>query len=302
MTLILEEASLPAPMWATTRALRFVGKPLPKAAAKALLSPPALFAGGVDTRDTFDHAVQSLAEYGVLTAGSDSLTLTPAASVIGIDDYGAFCDLLRAAVLSSDRNEGLGTTREGRGPREFVRALCWFLCRDPLAEPVGWTEVSRAQSHSGVVAFPALPGLSPIINSNRWNRFVYWALALGFAEVAVSGTEGRRIIPDCTRAVGRTIRKQWPVGKQIDGHEVVAAVLRELPVLQGGAYSRDLGLAQPDRLSSALSFALLSAVDRGWIDLQQPSDAPRDIFAVDPDVVGGARRITYIVVREGLDG
>ncbi len=302
MTLILEEASLPAPMWATTRALLFIGKPVPTADAEALLSPPALFAGGADTRDTFDHAVQSLAEYGVLTAGSDSLTLTPAASTIRVDDYGAFCDLLRAAVLSGERNEGLGTTREGRGPREFVRALCWFLCRDPLDEPVSWAEVSRAQSQSGIAAFPALPGLSPIMNSNRWNRFVYWALALGFAEVAISASEGRRIIPDCTRAVGRTIRKRWPVGKQIDGHEVAATVLREIPVLPGGAYSRDLGLPQPDRLSPALSFALLSAADRGWIELQQPSDAPRDVFAVDPDVAGGARRITYVAVREGLDG
>ncbi|MBO3752586.1 hypothetical protein J5X84_41595 [Streptosporangiaceae bacterium NEAU-GS5] len=302
MTLILEEASLPAPMWAVTRALLFMGKPLAMPDAKVLLSPPALFAGGADSRSTFDYAVQSLAEYDILTTSSGSLSLTPAASEIRIDDYGAFCDLLRTAVLSGERNEGLGATREGRGPREFVRALCWFLCRDPLDDPVSWTEVSRTQSQSGIVAFPALPGLSPFANGNRWNRFVYWALALGFAEFAVSGTQGQRIIPDCTRAVARSIRKRWPVGAQIDGHEVVATVLSELPVLPGGTYSRDLGLAQPDRLSPALSFALLSATDRGWIELQQPSDAPRDIFAVDPDVAGGARRITYVVVREGLDG
>ncbi|MFI5897674.1 protein DpdG [Actinoplanes sp. NPDC051513] len=302
MTLILEEAALPAPMWATTRALLFIGKPLLTADAKAMLSPPALFPGEADTRETFDQAVQSLTEYGVLTVNSESLTLTPAASTIRIDDYGAFCDLLRAAVFSDERNQGLGTTREGRGPREFVRALCWFLCREPLNEPISWNEVSAAQSQPGIPALPALPGLTPIRNSNRWNRFVYWALALGFAEIAASGSEGRRIIPDCTRAVGRTIRKGWPVGKQIEGHDVVATVLRELPVLPGGAYSRELGFAQPDRLSPALSLALLSAADRGWIELQQPSDAPRDVFAVDPDVAGGARRITYVVVRERLDG
>jgi hypothetical protein len=208
-------------------------------------------------------------------------------------------------VLAVERNDGLGTTREGRGPREFVRALCWFLCRDPADEPVSSSSYSAAQSQPGVVPFPALPGLPPIGNSNRWNRFVYWALALGFAEVAVvgvAGAEGRRIIPDCTQAVGRTIRKLWPVGMQIEGHELVATVLRELPVLPGGAYSRALGLTQPDQLSSALSFALLSAADHGWIDLLQPSDAPRDIFAVDPDAASGSRRITYVVVREGLDG
>jgi len=302
MTLILEEASLPAPMWAVTRALLIMGKPMPAEDVKALVSPPALFADGTDSRETFDHAAQSLEEYGVLTPRSETLALAIHGSRIRLDDYSGFCDLLRTAVLAAERNDGLGTTREGRGPREFVRALCWFLCRDPADESVSSTSYSAVQSQPGVVPFPALPGLTPIANSNRWNRFTYWALALGFAEVAVFGAEGRRIIPDCTQAVGRTIRKLWPVGKQVEGHEVVAAVLRELPVLPGGAYSRALGLPQSDQLSSALSFALLSAADRGWIDLRQPSDAPRDIFAVDPDAASGTRRITYVVVREGLDG
>jgi len=302
MTLILEEASLPTPMWAVARTLLFADKPLPLAEARALLSPPALFPDGTDSRNTFDHACQSLQEYGVLDAISGSLTLTEQGKKLTLENYETFCHLLRTAVLSAERNTGIGTTREGRGPREFVRALSWFLCRDPLAESVSWTEVSKAQSQPDTVPFPSLPGLLPIANSNRWNRFTYWALALGFAEIAVLGSEGRRIIPDCTRAVGHTIRSLWPVGTQVDGHEAVAAVLSGLPVLPGGAYSRALGFPEPSRLSPALSFALLSAADRGWIELARPSDAPRDIFAVDPDAPGGVRRITYLVVKEGLDG
>lgn len=301
MTLLLDHASFPVPMWVITRALLFIRRPLAVDEARALLTPEALPEESETKRKTFDRAVNTLEEYGMLNVESGLLTLTPAASKIPVDNYAAFCDHLRVAMLSANRNSGLGTGTDG-GPREFVRALCWFLGRSPLADPLNY---ELAEAEAGPGAFPSLPDIPPFKNDTRWNRFQHWALALGFAEIAVTGADNR-LIPDCTRAVGRVIRGLWPVGEQIDSHELLVTVLRKLPVLPGGEFSRTLGLGppEPDRMSPALSFALLSAItdDRDWLELRAAADAPRDVFAIDPDAPGGVRRITYVVVKEGLDG
>ncbi|NBE85421.1 hypothetical protein [Micromonospora rubida] len=302
MTLLNDPASVPAPMWAVTRALLFLGKPVQIQDAKALMSPVSLFgdATAAEKDTTFEWAYKTLANYGTLTVIDNTLTLAPAAQALRVEDYSLFVDFLRGAILTDERNSGLADNPDLRGPRDLTRALAWFLARDPFGPALNWDEASDEQS---LRPFPAQPNVKPFSSSFRWDRFVYWSIGLGFAEPSVLGNDGRasRIIPDCTAAVGRTIRQLWPAKSRILGHEAEAALLRALPVLPGGAYSRELGIPGHDTLSPALSFALLSAAGRGWVDLRQHDDAPRDIVLIDPDTAAGRRRVTELVVLEEID-
>jgi hypothetical protein len=302
MTLLNDPASMPAPMWAVTRALLFLDKPVQIQDAKALMSPVSLFgdASAAEKDTTFEWAYKSLADYGILNVVNDTLTLAPAARALRVDNYLLFVDFLRNAILTDERNSGIADNPDQRGPRDLTRALAWFLARDPFGPALNWSEASDEQS---LHPLPAQPDVKPFSNDLRWDRFVYWSIGLGFAETSILGNDGRasRILPDCTTAVGRTIRQLWPAMSRIAGNEAVESLLRALPVLPGGAYSRELGIAGPDTLSPALSFALLSAAGRGWVDLRQKDDAPRDIVLIDPDTAAGRRRVTELVVLEEID-
>ena len=149
------------------------------------------------------------------------------------------------------------------GPKDLVRALAWFLTLRRVHST--WPgEVTRQQK--GV--FPSHVG-NPIVNDVRWNRFVYWAPALGFASRALlenerSGQRQIRLVPDCTVAVRRTdFGRRGRRGRVSTPRDAIDRITKELPVLPGGRYSRSLGLpASPTSVASSLSFALLCGTTR----------------------------------------
>jgi len=305
MALLNDPASMPEPMWAVTRALLFLGRPTRVQDVEALMSPPSLFEGtaAAEKDHTFDNAYKTLADYDIVTGTDDMLVLSPRCRRVRIDSYAGYTDLLRAAVLDPERNSGLADNADQHGPRDLTRALAWFLARDPLSAPLGWDEASAEQSNPVRPPFPGLIGAMPFVNDFRWNRFVYWSTGLGLASPSILRTEGTatRIIPDCTAAVGRVIRQLWPTGKRVAAHQAVEDITAALPVLPGGDFSRALGIPESESLSPALSFAVLSAADRGWIELGQQDDAPRDVVLLDPDAASDRRRVTELVVKEIAD-
>lgn len=183
MTLINQGASLPAPMWAVVRFLLSVGGEYPTERAQALLCPPSLLpdeeARAKD--DTFRYAIKSLQELGLVSTGEAQLSLAPVVRKLSPADLGSFSDLLCRAVLDPDRNVSLSKTADHTGPKNLVRALAWFLTCDPFT-PLGLGEVTQLQ----IDAFPSLQK-DPIVNNVRWDRFIYWAPALGFASPSLLG-------------------------------------------------------------------------------------------------------------------
>ena len=174
------------------------------------------------------------------------------------------------------------TRTKDAGAKDLVRALAWFLTLDAFT-PLGLDDVTQLQES----AFPAQLG-NPIVNDVRWNLFVYWAPALGFAAQSLLDKDlGQRLVPDCTVAVRRTVLAIWPKGERIDAADAIDRIIEELPVLPGGRYSRMLGLPAPATdVASSLSSALLRG-DHEWISLEQRSDAARDVFLTDPDAASG---------------
>jgi hypothetical protein len=294
MVLLNDPASLPTPMWAVARFLLTVPGQVPIERTQSLLSPAALLPPEKRNADkTFPWAVDTLRTLGIVTTDNDLLDIAEHTRAVPPDDFAGFTDLLRRCVLDPARNAGVGDNGDQTGSKDLVRALAWFLTLDPLSS-YAFDEVEQLQND----AFTAEIG-SPFVNKFRWDRFVYWAPALGLAASSLLSGEGRsaRIGPDCTVAVRRTVLSLWNEGEHVDADRAVARLLEELPILPGGRYSTELGLApSTSAVSPALSFALLCGHDQAWIRLDTRSDAARDIVLVDPATVTGTRRVTGMTV------
>ena len=123
MTLINEPASFPSHRYGLwSRFLLSVGGQYPAERARAMLCPPSLLPEETRAKDeTFNRAVRTLQDLGLVTVDGDDLSLAPVArSCPG--DLDGFADLLRRAVLEPDRNTGLTEKRrsdraERPGPR-----------------------------------------------------------------------------------------------------------------------------------------------------------------------------------------
>lgn len=273
MALINEGASFPSFMWAVVRLLLVLGGKADAESAKLLLTPPTLLAG--ETKE-FSMAVKSLADLGVVADDDEVVELTSAARALSPDDIAGFNGLLRHAALDPARNEGLADSPDLDGPKDLVRALAWFLMRDPLV-PQGWESVAQFQRGAFASSLPP-----PFANEVRWGRFIYWAPALGFAAAPLIPKEGRSpLVPDCTVAVRETVLSLWREGQTVRASEAVDRIVEELPVLPGGRYSRMLGLTPPvGQVAASLSNALLAGEMDGWLVFSSPSDAD-NIFLVD---------------------
>lgn len=280
MALINEGASFPSYMWAVVRLLLASGGKLDEKTAKLLLTPPTLPAGETDE---YRNAVKTLSDLGVVTTTGGIVALTADAQVLSIDDVAAFNALLRRAALDPARNAGLAESDDLAGPKDLVRALAWFLTQDPET-PLDWDAVGHLQ----IGAFPSHLPLPFATNNSRWNRFVYWGPALGFAAQPLLDEGGSaKLVPDCTIAVRETVLSLWKKGQSVSPSDAAARIIKELPVLPGGSYSRSLGLAvSADEVSPSLSNALLTGDEAGWITLDRRADAGDVIFLTD---AGGTR-------------
>jgi len=275
---LINDASFPSYMWAVTRLLIASGGTMDEASARLLLTPPSLPAG--EGNEEYDIAVKTLAELGLVTRIGGTVELTPPARMLLIDDVAGFNAQLRTAALDPARNAGLADSPDLGGPKDLVRALCWFLLQD-VNTPLGWTEIEQLQ----VGAFPPPLPLPFADNASRWNRFVFWGPALGLAAPPLRDeSSAARLVPDCTVAVRETVLSLWKEGQSVRPSEANARILVELPVLPGGTYSRSLGLAPPpDAVSPSLSNALLTGDQVGWITLERRSDAVDVMFLLDSD-------------------
>lgn len=296
MAMLNVSASLPTPMWAVVRFLASTRSPVGREQARSLLSPPTLLGeNSKDSEETFDTAVRTLLDLGMISAeSSNRLGLSSNIASLSETDLATYTDVLRQTIFDPTRNTGLGDGDDQTGPRDLVRALAWFLTRDPLAPPLGWDDVARLQDG----ALPAHVG-NPIINDVRWGRFFYWAPALGFAAKPLFSGDGKgqKLVPDCTIAVKRVVLGHWQKGDRVDANEMMDRILEQLPVLPGGRFSRLLGLSAASHTASAsCSFALLCGHDQGWISLDRRSDAPRDLLLADHDAVSSTRRVTDVTI------
>lgn len=286
---LLNAASWPAPMWATIRLLAMKQRPIAMHEAKALLSPPTLPS---TAEDMFDQAVSTLQTLGLVDTDGEKISRAGAVADLDGTDYSAFIYALRNAVLHRDFNTDLGSNGNQDGPRDLVRALCWFLNQDPLQTSLNWDNVQQLQ----VDALKREVGPA-IINGNRWTRFNFWATALGFATTALpSQGTANHIVADCTYAVKQTVLSLWRPGSVVGAVDFLAQLREAMPVLPGGAYSIDVGLESPGETTAgpAISFALLRGVDEDWLSLERKADANHFLSVSDQDM----QRFSSVTIKD----
>jgi hypothetical protein len=288
MALINQGASLPSYAWAATRLLIAAGGKLDGDSARLMLTPPTLLRTGEN--DEYDVAVKTLTDLGIVRQAGADIELIDQAWLLAPDDVTGFGSLLRRAALDPARNAGLAESDNLDGPKDLVRALAWFLTRDP-AMPLDWDVVGNLQDG----AFPShLP--PPFANGVRWGYFMFWAPALGFAARSLLHESGPdQLVPDCTVAVRDTVLSLWSPGQSVRPGELIDRVQAELPVLPGGRYSRALGLdAGVERTSPVLSNTLLTGAEVGWITLERASDASEVVLLTD---AGASLGVSSIIVN-----
>jgi hypothetical protein len=283
-------------MWALTRYLATSPRRcLPTAQVKGALSPPTLISGpDGDKEKTFEKALATCQEFGVIALDGDELRLVGPAAQLGIDDMDAFLDLLRTELLGRVAVEDVVNAPSQTEGKDLLRALCWFLAYES-AEPSTRNTFSAGQQDS----MPEHLG-NPLRNGNRWDWFTYWAPALGFADAPLMNTESATaLIPDCTRAVRRVTGGRWPPGTHLSAREFVNGLLDVLAVLPGGRYSTALGITgDPRAVSRPLSFALLCGAEQGWLTLSAPADAADGVQLADDGSPGRIQRVTHVDIGD----
>nr|WP_282097618.1 protein DpdG [Saccharomonospora xinjiangensis] len=276
------------------RLLAYMRKPIDEEQVRALVCPP-----GIDGEKVADSSLSTLVSLGLVSRGDGALTL--AVEVKPQPD--SVIDVLRKAILAPENNGGVGEDASQSGPRDLVRALCWYCTIDPTTEALGWSEVQRRQAN----AIRAELG-APIINDTRWNPFCSWASVLGFCTPALTsatgGSTAARLTSDCTTAVRRTMLSHWKAGESVEPEVVLRELRRALPVLPGGSYSLAVGLESPgtNHAGPALSFALLRGHDEKWLRLEQDDDAPSLLHLHDPDQPDYPRTFSSVTVLEETRG
>lgn len=300
MTLLNDPASLPTPMWLVTRFLAASpARRQPLETLKSYLSPQSLLPPDKRESDTtFDWAVRTLAQLDFIMVENDDAAVADIATNLDSGDFSRFTDLLREQILDHERNGNIGDSGDQGGPKDLVRALAWFLTLDPFT-PMSHDDIVQEQRE-------ALAGHlgKPLVNDVRWNRFGYWAPALGFAAAPLLGApESQTLVPDCAVAVRRTARALWPSRTRLPAREFVTGILEALPVLPGGRFSISLGLTTDSpSVSPVLSFALLCGDEYGWLKLDRHSDSEAGIQLTDPDRATGMQWVTHVEILESIDG
>lgn len=284
--------ALPQHLWAMVRLLADRG-PMSVELAGKLLCPPAL---KPDDDATFKETVKRLTELGIVSEDADVLTLT--GRFTDLDEFGS---AIRQAFFALERNGDM-LTNQTLGSKDVTIFAAFFLNHDPLDEPVIDDVIYR--DIAGRKPDDRVDRSNAATNDTRWNDFRYWAPALGLGTSPLfGGTAGSALIPDCTVAVRQVVRAIGAENRVVTlpATDLVGALRREIPVLPGGRYSRELGIPDPgDRfVDPALSFALLRGAYAGWLQFDRHADAPTSVTLADrtnPD-----RRITDVTISfEGL--
>jgi hypothetical protein len=289
---------LPVTMWTVARNLLLI-RGLSRADLLMRASPPSLRkaeAGTVGSQSDppADHvlaAFRALHELGLVADQGGDRWAWSGQQPSSFADFSA---QLRDAVLAGENHSDVEDAKNGAGSRDLLRALAWFLSKNPAGQPWSFREAyqdSAAGTDDDSRVF---------VNATRWNGFRYWSIALGLAEV--DALSGQGLVSDPTRAVRAVALHCYKVGDAIPVHQFLADLRERLPVLSGGPVATALGIVAPrEVLDPATSYSLESGALREWLRLESRADAPDKVLLADLDRRGTRRTVSHVTMTGLID-
>ena len=245
------------------------------------VSPPSLTESPKKHQLDANRNLTSAIEIGLVVSDGDRVQLSQASAKAVAKGTSAIAAHIRQRVLSSDLNRGPWGSQVGA--RDLTNALAWFLTFGPTNAPVRMEGDSPSAKSLQEADFGPRHSDDddasgwPISNSTRWNAFQRWACSLGFAWRSPSG----RLVPDPTPAVRDSIRAVFEQEPTLDGRSFVAALGKQLPVLESGAYRRfvEENWKRAPKSDGTLSIATTDALRRleasGHLTFEDRADASR---------------------------
>lgn len=195
-----------------------------------------------------------------------------------IDEFSdRISDVCRQLALRQSNSQPLwldgGTPSEEETGRtaDLCRALAWSLAQDIYSLPTKYGDIES------LVTSQIKPGRFIFLNDTRWSGFRSWARFLGFA----TGDESSFFL-DPTAAVKVELKEIMKVKETLAASEFVARLGERLPVLDSGAYRKEIeNVLKPEtwrgpgpgEISTALSFALKRLQRQGTVRLDALADA-----------------------------
>jgi hypothetical protein len=228
---------------------------------KALVQPPSLRLRQAGP-STYDVSLKALVDLRLVVREGEQLRLDGTVRIVTVGDF--YQRLLLAVMGQADDREGTA--------QDLLRMLSWFAAQDPYGAPFDWPRAERQLLRQYEDA-----GMRPVTNSNPYEAFERWAVALGFAERGADG-----LVPDATRALLVTLPALPPVTGPARLGGVLTQLRTQLPVLDGGRSARaERALlvedaehrADPEAVDAYLTHALLRCEEEGALRLTAPSDA-----------------------------
>jgi hypothetical protein len=230
---------------------------------EAVLSPAALTSRGNDrepSRSMVQKTIRECIKMGLLEESQDKaeVTFNPK---LGLKD-----DFSLPFVLSKLLLDELEYTEN----HDFAKVLAWYLAQDFFDAPGNWQETEqklREQVGSNLLE----------LNDVCYGQFEDWSCYLGFSwRNALSGAQV--LVPDPTaylthhlkNVFGNQINQQIPLG------EFINRLGKYCPVFEMGEFREEIeqqiGLREPNHLSSVTSIALRRLEEEGLLKLERLSD------------------------------
>jgi hypothetical protein len=243
--------------------LRARGKREKRDTLEAVLSPSSLASRGSDkepSRSMVQATIRECIKMGLLEEIQDKaeVILNPK---LKLEDGFSLPIVLSHILLNEP---------EQTENHDFARVLAWYLSQDFFDAPRNWQEMEqklREQVGSGLLE----------LNDIRYGQFEDWSCYLGFTwRNTLGGTQV--LVPDPTAYLRSTLENLFgdQACQQVSLNELVVRLSKNCSVFEMGEFREEIeqqiGLREPNHLSTTTSIALRRLEDENLIKLERLSD------------------------------